>query len=65
MLSVNALPYVRTPSKKIKQSSVTTVTIEESKLIRTIREQFDRRGGFVRIFPAADTWIRYSKYLGA
>jgi tubulin polyglutamylase TTLL5 len=25
--------------------------------------QFDRRGGFVRIFPAVDSWTKYSQYL--
>lgn len=33
-------------------------------MVRNAKLQFDRRGGFVRIFPAADTWAKYSQYLG-
>lgn len=36
---------------------------EELKLVKMARAQFQRRGGWVRIFPTADTWIRYSQYL--
>lgn len=33
-------------------------------MVRNAKAQFERRGGFVRIFPAADTWAKYSQYLG-
>ncbi|CAH0551742.1 unnamed protein product [Brassicogethes aeneus] len=36
---------------------------EEMKIVKAAKEQFERRGGFVRIFPAIDSWDKYSKYL--
>ncbi|CAG9765974.1 unnamed protein product [Ceutorhynchus assimilis] len=38
-------------------------TAEETRVIRNAQAQFERRGGFVRIFPAADSWAKYSQYL--
>lgn len=34
------------------------------KLIKNVNAQFERRGGFVRIFPTIDSWAKYSQYLG-
>ncbi|CAG9818928.1 unnamed protein product [Phaedon cochleariae] len=51
------------------QSTSSTSTIsyqlspEESRIIRSATTQFERRGGFVRIFPAIDSWAKYSQYL--
>ena len=39
-------------------------TPEETRIIKNAHAQFERRGGFVRIFPAVDSWARYSQYLG-
>ncbi|XKL61962.1 hypothetical protein PGB90_001795 [Kerria lacca] len=62
ILSVNTLPYIRnSKGKTSKQSS--TLTADEVKMMRSIRDQFDRKGGFVRIFPTTDSWKKYSKYL--
>lgn len=36
---------------------------EEQRIIRNANSQFDRRGGFVRIFPTVDSWSKYSQYL--
>ena len=59
------MPYVRQPLRKVsKHSKNSNITLEEAKLIRMIQDQFDRRGGFVRIFPTMETWKKYSKYLG-
>lgn len=59
------MPYARNSTKKSpKQANGTAMTVEEAKLMRVVRDQFDRKGGFVRIFPTADTWKKYSKYLG-
>ncbi|KAH1015348.1 hypothetical protein HUJ05_013087 [Dendroctonus ponderosae] len=38
-------------------------TPEESRIVKNAQAQFDRRGGFVRIFPAVDSWTRYAQYL--
>lgn len=37
---------------------------EETRLVKLARSQFERRGGWVRVFPTADSWCRYSQYLG-
>jgi tubulin polyglutamylase TTLL5 len=44
-------------------SSALTLSPEESRVIKMAKAQFDRRGGFVRIFPAVDSWTKYSQYL--
>ncbi|XP_068607715.1 tubulin polyglutamylase TTLL5 [Brachionichthys hirsutus] len=40
-----------------------TLTAEEIKVLRRIKEEYERRGGFVRVFPSAETWELYSGYL--
>ncbi|XP_036397393.1 tubulin polyglutamylase TTLL5 [Megalops cyprinoides] len=39
------------------------LTAEELKVLRRIKEEHERRGGFIRIFPTAQTWELYSGYL--
>uniref|UniRef100_A0A8C7DFR1 Tubulin--tyrosine ligase-like protein 5 n=1 Tax=Oncorhynchus kisutch TaxID=8019 RepID=A0A8C7DFR1_ONCKI len=39
------------------------LTAEELKVLRRIREEHERRGGFIRIFPTPETWELYSCYL--
>lgn len=65
----NTLPKnnrVSTPAtasgRRISSASLQP-TPEEVRVIKNAQAQFDRRGGFVRIFPAVDSWIRYSQYL--
>lgn len=41
-----------------------TLTGEELRLVRAVRAQYARRGGFVRIFPSQNSWQKYSQYLG-
>ncbi|XP_035467217.2 tubulin polyglutamylase TTLL5 isoform X2 [Scophthalmus maximus] len=43
--------------------STLSLTAEEIKVLRRIKEEYERRGGFVRIFPTAETWELYSGYL--
>ncbi|XP_072314129.1 tubulin polyglutamylase TTLL5 [Eucyclogobius newberryi] len=43
--------------------STLNLTAEEVKVLRRIKEEYERRGGFIRIFPTAETWERYSGYL--
>ncbi|KAJ8962622.1 hypothetical protein NQ318_001015 [Aromia moschata] len=38
-------------------------TPEELRIVRNTIAQFERRGGFVRIFPATDSWSKYAQYL--
>ncbi|CAG5004183.1 unnamed protein product, partial [Parnassius apollo] len=37
---------------------------EELRLVRAVRAQYARRGGFVRIFPSQNSWQKYAQYLG-
>ncbi|XP_072555361.1 tubulin polyglutamylase TTLL5 isoform X4 [Paramormyrops kingsleyae] len=39
------------------------LTTEELKVLRRMKEEHERRGGFIRIFPTAETWELYSGYL--
>ncbi|KAF2881607.1 hypothetical protein ILUMI_24550 [Ignelater luminosus] len=43
--------------------SVLQLTAEELKIVRMAKAQFERRGGFVRIFPTIDSWAKYWQYL--
>lgn len=49
--------------KNRSQPASIQLTPEEQRVIRNSTTQFQRRGGFVRIFPAADSWAKYSQYL--
>ncbi|XP_052756672.1 tubulin polyglutamylase TTLL5 isoform X1 [Galleria mellonella] len=40
-----------------------TLSGEELRLVRAVRAQYARRGGFVRIFPSQNSWQKYSQYL--
>ncbi|XP_054082097.1 probable beta-tubulin polyglutamylase isoform X2 [Zeugodacus cucurbitae] len=40
-----------------------TLTLEEQRIIRNARLQYDRRGGFVRIFPTEESMQRYGNFL--
>ena len=32
------------------------LTSDEVSIVREVREEYERRGGFVRIFPSCDSW---------
>ncbi|XP_070776545.1 LOW QUALITY PROTEIN: tubulin polyglutamylase TTLL5 [Enoplosus armatus] len=49
--------------KQGQGDSTLSLTAEEIKVLRRIREEYERRGGFVRIFPTAETWELYGGYL--
>ncbi|KAL0270115.1 UNVERIFIED_CONTAM: hypothetical protein PYX00_007625 [Menopon gallinae] len=38
-------------------------TNEELRIVRSIRAEYGRRGGFLRIFPSPDSWKRYASFL--
>nr|CAD7428512.1 unnamed protein product [Timema monikensis] len=52
-------------SKKTSRlvSSTLALSPEVSRLVRTAQFEFERRGGFVRIFPSAESWKRYGNFL--
>ena len=56
------------PQSSRAQSSVTPtqdrdLSSEESKILKWARDQDNRKGGFLRIFPRPDSWEKYGKYL--
>lgn len=57
-------PQTAASSRRISSASLQP-TPEETRIIKNAQSQFERRGGFVRIFPAVDSWSRYSQYLDA
>lgn len=59
----NTLPRKGSTTGRLT-SSAFTLSPEETRVIKYANAQFERRGGFVRIFPAVDSWIKYSQYLG-
>ncbi|CAB1436215.1 unnamed protein product, partial [Pleuronectes platessa] len=50
-------------AKQGQGESTLSLTAEEMKVLRRIKEEYERRGGFIRIFPTAETWELYSGYL--
>ncbi|NWH80204.1 TTLL5 polyglutamylase, partial [Piaya cayana] len=44
-------------------SSVLGLSMEQIKVLRRVREEDERRGGFVRIFPTPLTWDHYGSFL--
>ncbi|KAJ0173465.1 hypothetical protein K1T71_010614 [Dendrolimus kikuchii] len=45
------------------QGNPLALTGEELRMVRAVRGQYARRGGFVRIFPSQNSWQKYSQYL--
>ncbi|XP_063296407.1 tubulin polyglutamylase TTLL5 [Pelobates fuscus] len=44
-------------------SSTQGLSQEEMRILQRVREEEDRRGGFIRIFPRHDTWQLYGPFL--
>ncbi|XP_069494133.1 tubulin polyglutamylase TTLL5 isoform X2 [Ambystoma mexicanum] len=44
-------------------NSVLSLTMDEVRTLRKVNEEWERRGGFIRIFPRVDTWELYGPYL--
>ncbi|XP_017779689.1 PREDICTED: tubulin polyglutamylase TTLL5 isoform X2 [Nicrophorus vespilloides] len=59
----NTLPKKNSNSRQSVNLSTASLTNEELKMLKNVKAQFERRGGFVRIFPAVDSWTKYSQYL--
>ena len=41
----------------------TGLTGEEIKIVRRAKEEFQRRQGWIRIFPSPDSWELYSSFM--
>ncbi|KAF4525871.1 hypothetical protein B566_EDAN015974 [Ephemera danica] len=61
--SADTLPRSNKPTSSRLSASSPSLTAEESRLVRTSRAEYERRGGFVRIFPSVESWRRYGSFL--
>ncbi|XP_011138899.1 tubulin polyglutamylase TTLL5 isoform X3 [Harpegnathos saltator] len=61
--SAETLPQGRksTSRSNVNKSGLSS---EEQRIVASAKAQFERRGGFVRIFPSPKSWELYSQYLG-
>ncbi|XP_045532214.1 uncharacterized protein LOC123719936 isoform X2 [Pieris brassicae] len=51
------------PQTQVEKGIANLLTGEELRIVRAVRAQYARRGGFVRIFPSQNSWQKYSQYL--
>ncbi|XP_043526231.1 tubulin polyglutamylase TTLL5 isoform X5 [Frieseomelitta varia] len=51
--------------KNVSKGSINKsgLTTEQQRIVASAKAQFERRGGFVRIFPSPKSWEMYSQYL--
>jgi tubulin polyglutamylase TTLL5 len=61
--SADAIPKSKQAAASRLSASTPSLTPEESRIVRSFKAEFERRGGFVRIFPAPESWRRYSAFL--
>ncbi|XP_022904473.2 tubulin polyglutamylase TTLL5 isoform X1 [Onthophagus taurus] len=61
----NTLPKKNSSPSQHGRLTTSTLNLsqEEQRIIKMAKAQFDRRGGFVRIFPTVDSWSKYGQYL--
>ncbi|XP_010281534.1 PREDICTED: tubulin polyglutamylase TTLL5, partial [Phaethon lepturus] len=59
----NTMPSGREKATGRQGSSVLGLSMEEIKVLRRVREENERRGGFIRIFPTPLTWDLYGSFL--
>ncbi|XP_067031983.1 tubulin polyglutamylase TTLL5-like [Acropora muricata] len=57
------IPSTRPLSSGAKKRSDDGLTPEELRILRQTREEYSRRGGFVRVFPSPDSWELYGSFL--
>ncbi|XP_062433499.1 tubulin polyglutamylase TTLL5 isoform X2 [Rhea pennata] len=59
----NLMPSGKEKATGRQGSSVLGLSMEEIKVLRRVREENERRGGFIRIFPTPLTWDLYGSFL--
>lgn len=59
---VNSADFVHTINNP-KKPTISTLTAEESRIVRAAKAQYERRGGFLRVFPTSDSMQRYGMFL--
>lgn len=60
--SAEILPQEK--KKHINRHKNKGINSEQQRIVASAKAQFERRGGFVRIFPSPKSWELYSQYLG-
>ncbi|KYQ47236.1 Tubulin polyglutamylase TTLL5, partial [Trachymyrmex zeteki] len=60
--SAETLPQEKKNIRSINKSKV-GLNLEQQRIVASAKAQFERRGGFVRIFPSPKSWELYSQYL--
>ncbi|KAI5706334.1 hypothetical protein M8J75_007078 [Diaphorina citri] len=60
--SADSLPGARGKRSSSRPPS-SPLSPDEARIVKWARAQFERRGGFIRIFPSRESWKRYSCYL--
>lgn len=58
---VNSAEFVHNANSK--KQHLSSLTLEESKIVKLAKRQMERRGGFVRIFPSPDSMQKYEMFL--
>ncbi|NWR33700.1 TTLL5 polyglutamylase, partial [Tachuris rubrigastra] len=59
----SSMPLGREKGTGKHSSSVVGLSMEEIKVLRRVKEENERRGGFIRIFPTPLTWDLYGSFL--
>ncbi|NXL23352.1 TTLL5 polyglutamylase, partial [Setophaga kirtlandii] len=59
----SSMPLGREKATGRHSSSMLGLSMEEIKVLRRVREENERRGGFIRIFPTPLTWDLYGSFL--
>lgn len=63
MQSAETLPQGKKNTNRNSKSKA-GLSSEQQRIVASAKAQFERRGGFVRIFPSPKSWELYSQYLG-
>lgn len=63
---VHSAEMLTQKKKTVTKNSINKsgLTAEQQRIVASAKAQFERRGGFVRIFPSPKSWEIYSQYLG-
>ncbi|XP_037995797.1 tubulin polyglutamylase TTLL5 isoform X3 [Motacilla alba alba] len=59
----SSMPLGREKAAARHSNSMLGLSMEEIKVLRRVREENERRGGFIRIFPTPLTWDLYGSFL--
>ncbi|NWW83301.1 TTLL5 polyglutamylase, partial [Climacteris rufus] len=59
----SSMPLGREKATGRHSNSVLGLSMEEIRVLRRVREENERRGGFIRIFPTPLTWDLYGSFL--